>query len=103
MIGTYVKYNNHPYMVVAVCGKQYKLNSPKHGRVKVNINKTEALNIQPAVTVDYQNREFLVTAADTIFSITTGRVVYTDPSDGNRRAILYLAGKLDGYSKPEAS
>jgi hypothetical protein len=92
MIGTYVKYNNHPYMVVAVCGKQYKLNSPKHGRVKVNINKTEALNIQPAVTV-----------ADTIFSITTGRVVYTDPSDGNRRAILYLAGKLDGYSKPEAS
>lgn len=100
MLGTYVKYKGRPYIVVGVTYNQYKLNSLKHGRVKINISNAELMKCDPAVIVEYKQNVYLVTKQDHIFSVTTGRFVKWTRDSGNRRAVLYLAGQLPGYSKP---
>ena len=99
MLGAYVKYNSKSYIIIEVTPTQFKLNSPEHGRVKVNIDKCTFLKCDPAKMISYKEKSYLVTITGLIISLVSGNFMKWDHNNGNRTACLYLAG-LRRYATP---
>jgi len=91
--GSYVTYKDVPHIIVADDGNWVKILNPLKGQAKLQVKRhnVRPMAIQPAEVIEYQDRMFLVTLKETIISLTSGRVVFTNPNNGNRKAILFFA------------
>lgn len=98
MLGIYVKYNTNPYVVVGQSPKMVKLNSPRHGRVEVGIDKVVPMTCPSAKLIEYRGDNYLVTSGNdnnprSIVSCKTGKFMKWNATHGHRRAILYLVDR----------
>jgi len=91
--GSYVTYKDVPHIIVADSGNLVKILNPLKGQDKLQVKRVNVrpMAIEPSRSISYRDRMFLVTVKNTIISLTSGRVVFTDANNGNRKAILAAA------------
>jgi len=102
--GRYVKYNGETYIVT----KQnedgtWQIYNPllEGAKAKISVAETNMKTLEMiAKIIEYKDSEYIVTSKNTIISLTTNKKMMWGENDGNRKAILGLAGQNKTIIKP---
>lgn len=91
-LGSYVKFNNKPYIAIANDGKGKVKVLDVFSNSKKVVNRSNIEVMQYACTrVEHNNSSYLVTNKGYIISLTSNRVMKWDNNNGNRKAIIAKA------------
>ena len=102
--GRYVMYNGKTYIVTQQNDNgTWQIYNPLLEGAAAKLQVAEA-NIKPldilAKIVEYKDSEYIVTSKNTIISLKTNKRMMWGETDGNRKAILALAGQNSTIIKP---
>lgn len=102
--GRYVQYNGKTYIVTKQNDNgTWQIYNPLLEGAAAKLQVAEA-NIKPldmlAKIVEYKDAEYIVTSKNTIISLKTNKRMMWGETDGNRKAILALAGQNSTIIKP---
>ena len=93
VIGSYVSYKQCAYLVVGACearGSVKILHPHTQAKLFVKLENVTPINCKPMKLVEYQSKQYLVSAMETIVSMDSLRVMQWESNNGNRVAILKL-------------
>ena len=96
MIGEYVKYKENIYIICREAGDMILILNPLDespmGKLNVKNTSVEVLPFDRAKVIAYRGREYLVTLKGAVISLIICRLMRWDEGNGDRKAILSLAG-----------
>jgi GH43 family beta-xylosidase len=90
-LGRYVEYKHRAFIVVKEDAKQVHINSPEHGRLKVNKTSVKRMHCPDAKIVHHTGVKYIVTAKGIIFSNASGRIMNWPDNHGTRKYIMEKA------------
>ena len=105
LIGQYINYKDHTYIIVKVINNWCWLLDPREGNVKRKVVKANiySTRYEPAQMVAVNNlRVYLLTKKDLIISLTTGRAMKWYDNDPKRLEILSLSESSEGEASIDA-
>lgn len=92
VLGSYVLYKNVHHIALGYDGSKVKLINPLEGNRKLNVSKSKVTTTSNRCKlVNFEERDYLVTAKDMIISLTTGKVCKWGNEHRERREILSTA------------